>query len=61
MPMDNKNLSIEAHTGTLLGQGELYLGKITVPISREFCQASCGIEGFLGKLVVSIEDGNFVS
>jgi len=37
------------------------LDKLIVSASRELYQASRGIEGFLGKLVVSIEDGNFVS
>ena len=42
-----KRSSYEAHRATFSGQGDLYdLGKLRVPISREFCQASCGIEGF---------------
>jgi len=36
---------IEAHISTFSRQGRLYyLGKTTVPLSREFYQASCGIE-----------------
>jgi hypothetical protein len=42
-----KKTPIDAHIGTILRQGNLYLGKIKVPLAREFYQASCGMEGFL--------------
>ena len=48
-PQERK-MHIEAHRGTFSRQGSLYdLGKIRVALTREFYQASCGIERFLGK------------
>ncbi len=40
----------EAHRGTLSRQNELYdLGKIKMPLSRDFYQASCEVGGLWSK------------
>jgi len=44
--LTRKNDFIDAHIGTLSRVGDLFLGKIKVPVLREFYQASCEIEGF---------------
>jgi len=40
----------DTHIATFLRQGKLYdLDRTRASLSRDFCQASCGIEGFLGE------------
>lgn len=51
MLLDKKNL----HRGLqrdFLKASYIDLGKIRVPLSRDFCQISCGIEGSLSKAVL---------
>jgi len=51
-----KKTFIEAHRGTLSGEGNLYdLGKIKTSLLREFYQASCGIE----KIVFEVREKEF--
>jgi len=51
MLIGKKKTHIEAHMSTLPRQGNLYidLGTIKSPLSRDFYQASYGIEGSLEK------------
>lgn len=47
--VEEKDVHRGSYSHFLKGRRPIDLGKIKVPLSREFCQASYGVGGFLGK------------